>query len=378
MKKKLEAELISIAHRILKLKNKSDLIQLHQETQKLYEKLSVLRFVEENFADVKPTIGYTEIEDKLAVIFDTEIPAEEPKQEEPKAKTATRETETPKAAEPIEIEPTEAKAEEKKTALSSVSEEIEKSGKAIADLIKGIRGNSPEKVAEEKPADETKEEPVSELDSSDSEQATQPEETMAEAEATEETTEAENIPEPIAEAPKSEETDKDDFFKPAFELSFEPKAEESKPVGEAKITPAQIAFDDLLGQSYKDPVFVKPEDLDTENEVQKTAEKSDVIPISRSFVDNSNVISINKSENLNDRISKGITIGLNDRVAFMSHLFNNSSEDYNRVLSQLITLDTLSEAKNFIDTMVKPDYNNWEGKEDYEQRFMEIIEKKFS
>jgi hypothetical protein len=28
--------------------------------------------------------------------------------------------------------------------------------------------------------------------------------------------------------------------------------------------------------------------------------------------------------------------------------------------------------------MVKPDYENWEGKDDYEQRFMEIIEKKFA
>jgi len=28
--------------------------------------------------------------------------------------------------------------------------------------------------------------------------------------------------------------------------------------------------------------------------------------------------------------------------------------------------------------MVKPDYNNWEGKDDYAQRFMEVVEKKFS
>jgi hypothetical protein len=27
--------------------------------------------------------------------------------------------------------------------------------------------------------------------------------------------------------------------------------------------------------------------------------------------------------------------------------------------------------------MVKPDYNNWEGKQDYEERFMDIIEKNF-
>ena len=81
MKKKLEAELISIAHRILKLKNKSDLVQLQQEAQKLYEKLSVLRFLEEQFEDVKPTIGRSAIEEKLETAFNekpmvTEIPAE--------------------------------------------------------------------------------------------------------------------------------------------------------------------------------------------------------------------------------------------------------------------------------------------------------------
>jgi hypothetical protein len=62
----------------------------------------------------------------------------------------------------------------------------------------------------------------------------------------------------------------------------------------------------------------------------------------------------------------------------MNHLFANSSEDYNRVLSQLMTFDTFQEAKDFIENMVKPDYNNWEGKDEYAQRFMEIVEKKFS
>jgi hypothetical protein len=63
---------------------------------------------------------------------------------------------------------------------------------------------------------------------------------------------------------------------------------------------------------------------------------------------------------------------------FTKQLFGNSSEDYNRVLNQLITFDTFEETKDFIEEMVKPDYNNWEGKEEYAQRFMEIIEKKFS
>ena len=36
------------------------------------------------------------------------------------------------------------------------------------------------------------------------------------------------------------------------------------------------------------------------------------------------------------------------------------------------------EAKAFVDDFVKPDYNNWEGAEEFETRFMEIVEKKFS
>ena len=45
MKKRLEADLISIAHRILQLKNKSDINQLYLETQKLYEKLTGFKFI---------------------------------------------------------------------------------------------------------------------------------------------------------------------------------------------------------------------------------------------------------------------------------------------------------------------------------------------
>jgi hypothetical protein len=50
MKKKLEAELISIAHRILKLKGREDLLALYTEAQKVYEKLAILKFYEDNIA----------------------------------------------------------------------------------------------------------------------------------------------------------------------------------------------------------------------------------------------------------------------------------------------------------------------------------------
>ena len=47
------------------------------------------------------------------------------------------------------------------------------------------------------------------------------------------------------------------------------------------------------------------------------------------------------------------TFGLNDRIGFEKHLFGGSSEDLNRVLSQLSTYANFSEAQEFIEDMVK-------------------------
>lgn len=85
-----------------------------------------------------------------------------------------------------------------------------------------------------------------------------------------------------------------------------------------------------------------------------------------------------RSQSLNDKLTKEIKVDLNDRLAFVKHLFNNSAEDYNRVMSQLNTIDTQERSIAFIENMVKPDYNNWAGKEEYQVRFMALIERKFS
>ena len=46
MKKKLESELLSIAHRVLKLTGKEDLNKMHNEIALLYQKISIFRFLE--------------------------------------------------------------------------------------------------------------------------------------------------------------------------------------------------------------------------------------------------------------------------------------------------------------------------------------------
>jgi hypothetical protein len=316
MKKKLEADLISIAHRILQLKNKSDINQLYLETQKLYEKLSVLRFVDEHFGDAKPTIGTAEIEKKIETFFDS-----------------------------------------KETLATEVSPVIE----AVKEVEKSI----------ETPLDQTLE--SNEVFESDTNTIVEAVILVETIEKNEEIIPAEEIIAEneieTAEEVTEEETD------PVI-LAFESSEEmEEIEIEEPKKTEAvQISFEDLLGNDYGESLFVKLQDFENEplvEEINPEEKIADHIPEKA-------IESIeSKATSLNEKLAKGINIDLNDRIAFTKHLFGNNSEDYNRVLSQLITFNTFHEMRDFILEMVKPDYNNWEGKEEYAERFIGIIEKKF-
>jgi len=344
MKKKLEADLISIAHRILKLKNKSELVQLHQETQKLYEKLSVLLFVEENFAEVKPTIGYAAIQEKLAATFEKENVA-----------TAEEQTETPVTpeAEVMASIPAEEPVKEEEPAKEEPVEAPEQ------PVEEPIQEETPEVIPEEEPKTEGIE---PELVAVQEEEKT----------------------EPVIETPTEDKPEQEAEFEPLFQITKEEEAPavivEDPFISRQEMK--QITLEDLLGNVQPEPIFVRAEQVDrtetittTTNPVndEETVSKVEVIHTTKT-----EVVIDPKPSSLNDLLSKSITIGLNDRIGFEKHLFAGSSEDLNRVLSQLSTYNTYQEAYDFIEDMVKPDYNNWEGKDDYSQRFMEIIEKRFS
>ena len=373
MKKKLEAELISIVHRILKLKNKSELDQLYLETQKLYDKLAVLKFVEENFADSTPTIGRGEAMAIVETAFERkeETPIEDAIAEE---STDEDNTETLAKTAPDKEEKQPGEPEEK-----DYDKEQEKIQEPSTPEKEKLEAATPiEKEVDELIA-EAEEEIAAESSQPDNDVPETPEVEETVADAGIEFVQPETVEEIAAAAPET--TDK--AFKPAFEWAFD--AKEDNPDKKPEPPQSQIAFEDLLGAGYKDPVFVKPED--ETKETNAPAEDSHIEPVSPPNVipithrdDKVPVFKMNSNQavSLNDRLSKGITVGLNDRIAFVKNLFNNSNEDYNRVLSQLITFDTFGEAQEFIASMVKPDYNNWEGNEEYEQRFMEVVEKKFS
>ncbi|PKB16982.1 hypothetical protein [Flavobacterium sp. 5] len=327
MQKKLEADLISIAHRILQLKNKSDINQLYLETQKLYEKLAVLRFVEEHFGEPKPTIGQAEVVEKMKEFFENMAV---PEFQKPVAISETIIEDSPITEEIIED-----------TVLDSI--EIEEVKEDVID-IEAEEISSPEITAD----------PIATVE--------EPEVIVAEV--------IEN-PTPIEEPIVSEK------------IAFEPIVDAIEPIQPEipkKKEAVQISFDDLLGGNYSDPQFVKVSPSDKKQELEPVKNESS-FEFEQEPIPTAPQTTFEKEEpksiTLNDKLVKEITIGLNDRIAFVKHLFGGSNEDYNRVLNQLITFDTFIETKSFIDEMVKPDYNNWEGKEDYENRFMEIIEKKF-
>ena len=167
-------------------------------------------------------------------------------------------------------------------------------------------------------------------------------------------------------------------FIPAFELEKKEEEEEQIIEEAPKQEAVQISFEDLIGGDFSDDLFVKVESTAFETPKDEKVETVlETVSFDLDEIEIHEEVEESKSVTLNEKLAKGINIDLNDRIAFTKHLFGNDPEDYNRVLNQLITFNTFYETRDFIRDMVKPDYNNWEGKEEYEERFMEIIEKKF-
>jgi len=86
---------------------------------------------------------------------------------------------------------------------------------------------------------------------------------------------------------------------------------------------------------------------------------------------------IQKPKSVNDQWGR-LSIGLNDRTAFVQHLFLGDIEGFNRVISQISTFDSLDEVGGFLENQVKPEYNNWETKEAVADRFMRLIQQRFN
>lgn len=279
MHKKIEAELVSLAHSILQLENNDDVSILHKKARDIYEKLSVLKFVNANLNEI-PT---AEAEEEII----------------PEVKEVVVE-ETIKVAKNVAVVPEIIAVEETIEIVEEVAEEvIEETVEEVVQVVKE------EKVVEE-PTEEPKEMLTKE--------------------------------EVDAIFGNDEELVKDDV----------------KDLQATQFT-LEDEFKDAISSDVATELFEK---ATKENPVVETPKET-------------------KSRSLNDAIfNANLQVGLNDRIAFVKYLFEGSQEDFNRVLSQLNSFKTEDEAKTFLQEFVKPDYD-WSDKEEYEVRFMTIIERKF-
>jgi hypothetical protein len=265
MHKKLAADLTSLAHSILQMKNKEDVFALKTKAHEVYEKLAVLAFVEE-YINNTPNPDHSK-EELVAMV-----------------KNAT-------------------------------------------DLIdKELPNNATEQTLQEEVIDSSESiEQVVENDSS--------------------------LIEEIVSNEQIDETTNDHPIKKSFDLETDNLFSQTEDDLEPEIKENTDVFEDLptLEDELKDTISA-----DVVSDLFENAQK----------------------KSLNDKLQGDIQIGLNDRIAFVKNLFGGSQEDFNRVVSQLNSFKTQKEAKKFINKMVKPDYD-WTDKEEVEERFMSIVERKF-
>ncbi len=333
MKKIIESDLISIAHRILKLKDKSDIQTLLKETELLHNKLILLQFYEDNKFRLDPSIT----EEKL---FE-QLKEQEPKETEP----VKAELNNYMSADIVNDLLEDSKNDDVVTFEEEIVTPIE------------LNVSTSEEIEESVPEDSVT--PVKETETKE----TETKETETKDEARE-----------VVFTPSIEETQKtvEEIDRQIEEI------EENDPVEDAKEALERVTLE-------IDPVFsIAHDKLFDETTVPKNNDDQKVGAAPQHFVTNQHEAQpagtyrqapLNKT--INDAFAHKISIGLNDRIAFEKNLFNGNGDDLNRVIAQLNTIETFQEAQDFIEDLVKPEFNNWQGREDYEKRFMALVEKRF-
>ncbi|UUV22181.1 hypothetical protein [Paenimyroides aestuarii] len=309
MKKIIESDLISIAHRILKLKDKSEISSLLKETELLHNKLILLQFYEDNKFRLDPSITPEKLLEEVT--------------EEPSSSIFL--------------------SEDRKDDVVSFEEEL------ITPIELSVTNAAAIDAA---PPVEDSVLKIHELESE--------------------------------EEPEIQEDDVVEFTPSLHETIKTIDAIEEEIKNVEQLNPVEDAKEAVERATLEiDPVFSIPHN-ELFNTNDSNEKKEDTFKGSQHFVTNQSAdkstenyrqIPLNKS--INDAFANKISIGLNDRIAFEKNLFNGSSDDLNRVISQLNTIESYEEAKDFIDDLVKPEFNNWNGKEDYENRFMQLVEKRF-
>jgi len=85
-----------------------------------------------------------------------------------------------------------------------------------------------------------------------------------------------------------------------------------------------------------------------------------------------------KVSNYSQKPLKKMSIGLNDRISFIKHLFKGDADTYTNFIDKLNAFDSYEDALQFINQEIKPLFDNWDGLDEYEFRLLQLLELKFA
>jgi uncharacterized protein with von Willebrand factor type A (vWA) domain len=84
------------------------------------------------------------------------------------------------------------------------------------------------------------------------------------------------------------------------------------------------------------------------------------------------------STKLNDQFAKIFKVDVNDRSAFIKKLFDNKTDEYEKVMKKISSIHNWKLIDVFINNEVKPKYKSWKDNLKVEKRFFNIIKKQFN
>lgn len=320
MKKIIETDLVSIAHKILQLKDKSDVKELLTETERLYQKLVLLKFYEDNKFRLEKDIT----SEKLIEIYDDKENFEQSSDTFPLAFGTKQNIQFSSDYMSTDIIH-ELVEDSKNDDVVSVDEDLEQLQSVIEE---NLSTNTNEQIS-----------------------VINDEEVLPTVEV------SENI-ERSAASPKTSTIQEEGLV-------------------DTKENQTQTLEIDPVFSLANEELFVSQENTKTETKTNNVLENQHFMNTTSSTVNEVPFHQVPINKTINDAFNNTIVVALNDRIAFEKNLFGGSSEDLNRVISQLNTLDSYQEAVDFIEDLVKPDFNQWKDKEEYEQRFMQLVQQRF-
>lgn len=349
MKEALEHDLITLATEILANEGEWNLAQLNKQAHKITEKITILTFVEKYYQ----TLGASEdrmyrtmrkvsdfIDDnRQEDLFDIEVEASEV-QPITAPKTAAKETPKEEPATFVAMEPAPIAKEEKPAPAE----------KPVAKHI----------LQEEQYSEPNWALPVN---------RSKTEEVAVPVEKVEEVRKVE-----VVEKPKPKET-------PAVAFEIEQPAIEQPSIEQPTIEKPEIDESELSKSAIKQlaDFIQQPEYTDEERILKQTPSLEEFISQSKHTVFDKKDADeeVKPAQSLNDKFGKTAQIGLNDKLAFVQKLFFGSESEYNKVVKHIADLHSMQDAVIYIEQEVKPTYNYWKGKEEYEQRFLDLVLKRF-